>query len=207
MNAYAMFSKEMWQNYKYDRMLSGDAGAVSLAGMARTIAEKWRSLSAESRQAFQERAKEARSRYKEEMQEYKSSIQGDRDAQLADQRYQRRLRYQRLLRNKGKPTRPATAFTLFFRDFYQQWRQAGHVPSTGVSAMKEAGAKWREMAESDRKPYTDRAAELKAFYHQNLAAWKQATSKSKPSVHASGNAESTMEQPPSDDPFGPTSPH
>ncbi|EAZ05273.1 hypothetical protein EE612_041599 [Oryza sativa] len=64
---------------------------------------------------------------------------------------------------KGK--RPPTAFFLFMSDFRKEYK-AEHPDNKSVSAVaKEGGERWKSMSDEDKKPYLDKAAELKAEYH------------------------------------------
>ncbi|KAF0899543.1 hypothetical protein E2562_020750 [Oryza meyeriana var. granulata] len=62
--------------------------------------------------------------------------------------------------NKGK--RPPTAFFLFMADFRKEYK-AEHPDNKSVSAVaKEGGERWKSMSDEEKKPYLDKAAELKA---------------------------------------------
>ncbi|KAG1359540.1 high mobility group B protein 7 [Cocos nucifera] len=64
------------------------------------------------------------------------------------------------------PKRPPTAFFLFMDDFRKEYKEA-HPDSKSVSAVaKEGGEKWKSMTDEERKPYVDRATELKAEYEK-----------------------------------------
>uniref|UniRef100_A0A0D9X3D0 HMG box domain-containing protein n=1 Tax=Leersia perrieri TaxID=77586 RepID=A0A0D9X3D0_9ORYZ len=65
---------------------------------------------------------------------------------------------------KGK--RPPSAFILFMADFRKEYK-AQHPDKKSVSAAaKEGGERWNAMSDQDKKPYFDKAAELKA-QHDN----------------------------------------
>ncbi len=50
-------------------------------------------------------------------------------------------------------------------DFRKEYK-AEHPDNKSVSAVaKEGGERWKSMSDEDKKPYLDKAAELKAEYH------------------------------------------
>lgn len=60
--------------------------------------------------------------------------------------------------------RPQTAFFLFMADFRKEYK-AAHPDSKNVAAVaKEGGERWKSMTDEEKKPYLDKAAELKAQY-------------------------------------------
>ncbi|XP_008802830.1 high mobility group B protein 7-like [Phoenix dactylifera] len=67
------------------------------------------------------------------------------------------------------PKRPPTAFFLFMDDFRKSYKEA-HPDSKSVSMVaKDGGEKWRSMSDEEKKPYVDKAAELKAEYEKEVA--------------------------------------
>ncbi|PRQ41457.1 putative chromatin remodeling & transcriptional activation HMG family [Rosa chinensis] len=74
--------------------------------------------------------------------------------------------------NKSKdpnaPKRPLTAFFLFMNDFRKAYKEA-NPDSKGVKMVaKEGGEKWNLMTDEEKKPYMDKAAELKDEYKKTL---------------------------------------
>ncbi|PKI63957.1 high mobility group B protein 7-like [Punica granatum] len=71
---------------------------------------------------------------------------------------------------KGKdpnmPKRPPTAFFLFMDDFRKAYKEE-NPDSKGVKEVaKQGGEKWKSMTDEEKKPYLDKAAELKAEYEK-----------------------------------------
>nr|CAB3481780.1 unnamed protein product [Digitaria exilis] len=61
-----------------------------------------------------------------------------------------------------KRKRTPTAFFLFMKDFRKDFK-AAHPDIKGVTVVgKEAGERWKSMTDEEKKPYVDKAAELKA---------------------------------------------
>ncbi|KAI3728484.1 hypothetical protein L6452_17121 [Arctium lappa] len=68
----------------------------------------------------------------------------------------------------SKPKKPPTAFFVFMEEFRLTFK-ALHPDNKKVSVVaKEGGEKWRSMSEEEKKPYIERAAELKEEYQNSL---------------------------------------
>ncbi|KAK6931779.1 High mobility group box domain [Dillenia turbinata] len=77
----------------------------------------------------------------------------------------------RKIKDPNMPKRPPTAFFVFMDEFRKSYKEA-NPDSKNVSAVsKEAGEKWRNMSEEEKKPYLDKAAELKAEYDKAMEAY------------------------------------
>ncbi|CAD6246264.1 unnamed protein product [Miscanthus lutarioriparius] len=62
----------------------------------------------------------------------------------------------------AKRKRSPTAFFLFMNDFRKEFKAAHPDNKSVATAAKEAGEKWKSMTDEEKKPYIERAAELKA---------------------------------------------
>ncbi|KAH0456735.1 hypothetical protein IEQ34_014642 [Dendrobium chrysotoxum] len=67
-------------------------------------------------------------------------------------------------RDSKKRKRPPTAFFLYMEDFRKEFKEANPDNKSVALVAKEGGVKWKSMTDEERKPYMDRAAELKAEY-------------------------------------------
>ncbi|XP_008810905.2 high mobility group B protein 7-like [Phoenix dactylifera] len=82
------------------------------------------------------------------------------------ERKERKGKKEKKSKDSKAPKRPPTAFFLFMDDFRKQYKEA-HPDSKSVATVaKEGGEKWKSMTDEERKPYLDRAAELKAEYEK-----------------------------------------
>ncbi|KAL3718153.1 hypothetical protein ACJRO7_003308 [Eucalyptus globulus] len=75
---------------------------------------------------------------------------------------------------KGKdanaPKRPATAFFVFMDDFRKVYKEA-NPDSKGVKEVaKQGGEKWKSMSDEEKKPYLDKASELKVEFNKAMEA-------------------------------------
>uniref|UniRef100_A0A5B7BE63 HMG box domain-containing protein n=1 Tax=Davidia involucrata TaxID=16924 RepID=A0A5B7BE63_DAVIN len=67
-------------------------------------------------------------------------------------------------KDPNMPKRPPTAFFVFMDEFRKAFREANPDCKSVSTVAKEAGEKWKSMTDEEKKPYVDRAAELKAEY-------------------------------------------
>ncbi|CAA7391064.1 unnamed protein product [Spirodela intermedia] len=68
----------------------------------------------------------------------------------------------------SKPKRPPTAFFLFMDDFRKTFKSANPDCKSVSFVAKEGGEKWKSMTDEEKKPYVDRAAELKVEYGNSI---------------------------------------
>lgn len=76
----------------------------------------------------------------------------------------KRLRKEKEKKGKdsNKTKRTPTAFFLFMDDFRKSYKEANPDIKGVKEVAKEGGEKWRSMTDEEKKPYIDKAAELKA---------------------------------------------
>ncbi|KAH9602740.1 hypothetical protein KSS87_023028 [Heliosperma pusillum] len=72
------------------------------------------------------------------------------------------------VKDPNMPKRPLTAYFLFLEDFRKTYKEE-HPDSKGIKELaKDAGAKWKALTDEEKKPYLDRAAELKAEHEKAM---------------------------------------
>ncbi|KAM3339008.1 high mobility group B protein 7 [Capsicum galapagoense] len=71
-------------------------------------------------------------------------------------------------KNPNAPKRPPTAFFVFMDEFRQTFKAANPDCKSVSMVAKEGGEKWKSMTDEEKKPYQDKAAELKAAYEKAL---------------------------------------
>lgn len=75
------------------------------------------------------------------------------------------------VKDPNMPKRPMSGYFVFMEDFRKVYKEE-HPDSKGVKEVaKEAGAKWKSMTDEEKKPYLDKAAELKAEYEKAMEAY------------------------------------
>ncbi|KAK9052643.1 hypothetical protein SSX86_029273 [Deinandra increscens subsp. villosa] len=71
-------------------------------------------------------------------------------------------------RDPSKPKRPPTAFFIFLEGFRKSFKEANPDNKKVALVAKEGGEKWKSMTDEEKKPFTERAAELKEKYLKEL---------------------------------------
>ncbi|XP_016433723.1 high mobility group B protein 7 [Nicotiana tabacum] len=71
-------------------------------------------------------------------------------------------------KNPNAPKRPPTAFFVFMDEFRQTFKAANPDCKSVSMVAKEGGEKWKSLTDEEKKPYQDKAAELKAAYEKAL---------------------------------------
>ncbi|KAL6189670.1 hypothetical protein ACLB2K_036073 [Fragaria x ananassa] len=64
--------------------------------------------------------------------------------------------------------RPLTAFFLFMADFRKSYKEANPDSKDVKKVAKEGGEKWKLLTDEEKKPYIDKADELKAEFKKTL---------------------------------------
>ncbi|MED6110975.1 hypothetical protein PIB30_117842 [Stylosanthes scabra] len=77
-------------------------------------------------------------------------------------------------KDPNKPKRPPTAFFVFMDDFRKTFKEANPDSKDVKRVGKEGGEKWRSMTDEEKKPYLDKAAELKAEYGKAMESYNAA---------------------------------
>ncbi|KAF3335349.1 high mobility group B protein 7-like protein [Carex littledalei] len=67
-------------------------------------------------------------------------------------------------KDSSKRKRPPTAFFVFMDDFRKEFKEANPDNKKVALVAKEGGEKWKSMTEEEKKPYIEKAAQLKAEY-------------------------------------------
>ncbi|KAL8139886.1 hypothetical protein V2J09_005907 [Rumex salicifolius] len=66
--------------------------------------------------------------------------------------------------DSNKPKRPPTAFFLFMADFRVTYKEENPDNKKVSEVAKQGGEKWKSMSDEEKKPYIEKAAELKADF-------------------------------------------
>jgi len=149
-SAYVYFSQH------YREMLKKDGRPVPrISEFGKECAAKWNVMNEKEKEPFAAQAARDKARYAQEIE----AIKPKRDA--------------------NKPKRPGTAFMLFMGDFRKE--MAGREPAGGVAAMaKLGGERWRNMTDSDKKPYVDKQNVEKTKYDISMEQYKSNTAAAPP---------------------------
>ncbi|KAI4370737.1 hypothetical protein MLD38_019052 [Melastoma candidum] len=66
------------------------------------------------------------------------------------------------------PKRPPTAFFIFMNDFRKEFKEENPNSKDVKEVAKRGGEKWKSMTDEEKKPYMDKAAELKAEHAKSV---------------------------------------
>ncbi|XWS63263.1 hypothetical protein CRYUN_Cryun06bG0080200 [Craigia yunnanensis] len=112
----------------------------------------------------------------------------------AEEANPKRLKKSKKGKDPNAPKRLPTAFFLFMDDFRKSYKEA-NTDAKGVTGVaKEGGEKWKSTSEEEKKPYIDKAAELKAEYEKDLEESKNADNDNKEVEEGSGKETSAAEK-------------
>lgn len=90
----------------------------------------------------------------------------------ADEKPKKRTR-EKKTRDPNQPKKPATAFFVFMDDFRKTYKETNPDVKGAAQVGKEGGLKWKAMSDEDKKPYLEKAAELKAEYEKAMSKYQQ----------------------------------
>ncbi|XAR53170.1 hypothetical protein NMG60_11021605 [Bertholletia excelsa] len=86
----------------------------------------------------------------------------------------KKVKKEKKSKDPNMPKRPPTAFFLFMDEFRKSYKEANPDCKSVSVVAKEGGEKWKSLTDEEKKPYVDRAAELKAEYEKALKSDKDA---------------------------------
>ncbi|GAB2275321.1 hypothetical protein Dimus_010084 [Dionaea muscipula] len=75
-------------------------------------------------------------------------------------------------KDPNMPKRPVTAFFVFMEDFRKTYKEEHPEGKGGAAVSKVGGEKWKSMTDEEKKPYIDKAAELKVEYEKAMEAYQ-----------------------------------
>ncbi|EEF49638.1 high mobility group B protein 7 [Ricinus communis] len=101
--------------------------------------------------------------------------------------------------NPNKPKRPPTAFFIFLDEFRKTFKEANPDSKDVKRVAKEAGEKWKAMTDEEKKPYADKATELKAEYDKALGEVNNAENKDDEGGSEKDDAEQEVQEVPDEE--------
>ncbi|KAM7098714.1 high mobility group protein B4 [Molossus nigricans] len=120
---------------------------------SRKCSEKWRSISKHEKSKYEALAKLDKARYQEEMLHY-----------VGKKRRRRK-------RDPHAPRRPPSSFLLFCQDHYAELKRENPTWSV-VQVAKASGKMWSAKPDAEKQLYEQRAALLRAKYHEELQVYR-----------------------------------
>lgn len=152
MSPYAFFVQACWAELRRRHPHT----IVSLSEFSRQSCERWRSSTARERAQFEDLSIGDQYRYEREMKCY---IPATRKTKKKKER------------DPDKPKRPTSSFFLFSAEHCAQMRADFPDVSMAVTS-KMLGKKWAEQTPDNRKPYEEKALQLKETYEMDAAVYR-----------------------------------
>jgi len=119
------------------------------------LSEMWNGLSEKEKKPYYERQAEERKKYEEEC------------ARLGHP-----IKKQKKDAKDKPPKKPRNAYNFFAEDTRKQMKEEGDERKFG-EMNKEISSRWKEVSESDKKPFEERAATDKTRYEGELESYKK----------------------------------
>ncbi|XP_060075409.1 high mobility group protein B3-like [Ylistrum balloti] len=118
-----------------------------IAEFTKEASAQWRGMSDDAKKPFEVRAAKDKARYDAEMAMFKGKTV-----------------------DPNKPKRPQTAYFLFLGQFRKDMKNSG---IDHKDIIRRAGAKWREMTDSQKKPFEEQSQVLQKDYDKELKKWRE----------------------------------
>ncbi|XP_033744913.1 high mobility group protein B3-like [Pecten maximus] len=118
-----------------------------IAEFTKEASAEWRGMNGDAKKPFEVRAAKDKARYDAEMAMFKGKTV-----------------------DPTKPKRPQTAYFLFLGDFRKKMKNSG---LDHKDIIRQAGANWREMTDSQKKPYEEKSQLLQKDYDVELKKWRE----------------------------------
>ena len=141
--AFNFFLDDFRNEYKKDH-----PEAKGVVGVTKAGSERWKQMTPEAKQPFEDQAATARDVYTK-----------------AKEQYEARGGSARFKLQKGPP-RPPTAYFMFLSAFRQEYKLRNPEVKGIKDMSREAGEKWRGMDQDAKRPFEDKAKRAKDEYNK-----------------------------------------
>lgn len=158
---------------------------LSFGELAKLLGEKWKTLSSEEKQPYEEQALQDKERYKNDMNNYVPPSGKD-----DDKKKKRKV-------DPNAPKGASSAYILFGSDARADIKEA-HPEFSMIEVTKEIGARWKAISEADKAVYENMAKEDKKRYDMQMAQYKETgefTAVEKPSSGLVSSSQSSTIKP------------
>ncbi|CAK0872247.1 unnamed protein product, partial [Prorocentrum cordatum] len=159
--------------------LAKEAGSGKAPVIGKLAGERWKALSAAAKKPFEDKAAKSKAEYEAAMEKFKAAggQVGKRRLEKKEAKEGKAAKSSRKAKNEadkasGKPSRPQNAYWMWLAENRAALtKEAGNVKGSAIS--KLAGERWKALPAAKKKPFEEKAAELKATYDKALAEWKK----------------------------------
>ncbi|KAG1936090.1 transcription factor A, mitochondrial [Pimephales promelas] len=167
LTGYMTYVKEMQPSF------SRQNPGLKNVDIVRKLAEKWRMLTPEQKQPFQDSSLESRKQYKLALETYKAQLTPAQTVAIAEEKRQRvakrkAIRRKKELNSLGKPKRPRSAFNIFMAEHFEEAKG-----TTVQAKMKSLRDNWMRFNITQKQMYTQLAEDDKVRYKNEIKSWEE----------------------------------
>eukprot|EP00730_Choanoeca_flexa_P018873 TRINITY_DN9201_c0_g1_i2.p1 TRINITY_DN9201_c0_g1~~TRINITY_DN9201_c0_g1_i2.p1 ORF type:complete len:211 (+),score=81.21 TRINITY_DN9201_c0_g1_i2:47-679(+) len=130
----------------------------SMTELAKVIGAKWSELTTEAKEPYAKMAAEDKIRYQKEMEDYVPAEEYQEKETGATSKKKAKK-----VKDPNAPKRPMSAFFVFSGERREKVKEE-NPDFAAKDVARRLGEEWAALDEEGKKPYTDKAAELKATY-------------------------------------------
>ncbi|KAK7134343.1 hypothetical protein R3I93_017680 [Phoxinus phoxinus] len=139
----------------------------------RKLAEKWRMLTPEQKQPFQDSSLASREQYKLALKTYKAQLTPAQTVAITEEKRQRAAKRKAIRRKKelnslGKPKRPRSAFNIFMAEHFEEAKG-----TTMPAKLKSLRDDWMRFNITQKQMYTQLAEDDKVRYKNEIKSWEE----------------------------------
>ncbi|XP_077062138.1 transcription factor A, mitochondrial [Siphateles boraxobius] len=167
LTGYMTYVKEMQPTF------SRQNPGLKNVDIIRKLAEKWRMLTPEQKQPFQDSSLVSREQYKLALETYKAQLTPAQTAAIAEEKRQRvakrkAIRKKKELNSLGKPKRPRSAFNIFMAEHFEEAKG-----TTMQAKLKSLRDDWMRFNITQKHMYTQLAEDDKVRYKNEIKSWEE----------------------------------
>jgi len=150
-----------------------------LTALTTLMAAEWKSMDADKKKAFQDRAAEQKKKFEAAMVEYKKTESyAQHQLKLSAWKAEAKLTADKKAAKKPKdpnaPKKPPTAYFLFAARIRKEVTEANpEMKMTEIA--KVIGRKWKETSDAAKKPFQDEANRMKQAHKERVAEYQQSS--------------------------------
>ena len=141
--------------------------------ISKALGESWKSASPDTKAKYNKKSEQDKARYNSEKADYTRPS----DDELSKQKINQKKRgkpsgTKKRTKPEGAPTRGKSSYVFFCADKRAEVKDA-NPDLKPTEIISELARLWKELADEDKQPYIDQAAEAKELYLQQKSEWEE----------------------------------
>lgn len=157
-----------WAGENRERVTK-EINATSLSEVTKKLGQMWRDLPKDEKSEWERKSNIQMEKYKKTAAEYrKTSNHTEFEKTLRE--YQIKMTYKPFKKDENRPKRPSSAYMLFLAD-----ERPKHPDAKNTEVLKIAGQAWKELSESKKKPYEQKAKKLSEKHAAAVAKYQESS--------------------------------